>query len=200
MIGELGAFVVERACSDVAALRNDLGMPDLGVAVNLSARQVIDPGFPGELARVLDETGLPPAALATEITETVLMEVSAAPEQTLAALRALGVRVVLDDFGTGYSSLGYLNRFELDGLKLDRSFVRELGENGTDDTAIVAAVVRLARSLAIDLVVEGVETPGQLRALRSMGCRYLQGFLFARPMDIATVRDWLAGGGAARAA
>jgi diguanylate cyclase (GGDEF)-like protein/PAS domain S-box-containing protein len=200
LIGELGAFVVERACSDVAALRAELGMANLGVSVNLSARQVIDPGFAGELARVLDETGLPPEALATEITETVLMETSTAPEQTLAALRALGVRVVLDDFGTGYSSLGYLNRFELDGLKLDRSFVRELGEDGTNDTAIVDAVVRLARSLGLDLVVEGVETPGQLRALHSMGCRYLQGFLFARPMDIATVREWLASGNAAQAA
>jgi diguanylate cyclase (GGDEF)-like protein/PAS domain S-box-containing protein len=200
LIGELGAFVIERACSDVVALRTDLGLPNLGVSVNLSARQVIDPGFAGELARVLEETGLPPAALATEITETVLMEVSTAPEQTLATLRALGVRVVLDDFGTGYSSLGYLNRFELDGLKLDRSFVRDLGKDGTDDTAIVTAVVKLARSLGLDLVVEGVETAGQLQALRSMGCRYLQGFLFARPMDVATVRGWLADGGAAQAA
>jgi EAL domain-containing protein (putative c-di-GMP-specific phosphodiesterase class I) len=119
------------------------------------------------------------------------MEGSAAPEQTLARLREVGVRVVLDDFGTGYSSLGYLNRFDLDALKLDRSFIAELGPEGDGDSAIVTAVVRLARSLDLALVVEGIETPGQLRTLRSLDCRFVQGFLVARPMAIDAARAWL---------
>jgi diguanylate cyclase (GGDEF)-like protein/PAS domain S-box-containing protein len=197
LITELGAFVVQRACADVAALRQDLDLPTLGVSVNLSAREVGDRGFAPALGAALEASGLPPAALAIEITESLLMEDAAAPEQTLARLRELGVRLVLDDFGTGYSSLGYLNRFELDTLKLDRSFVGELGADGDGDAAIVTAVVRLARSLDLDLVVEGVETPGQLHTLRALGCRYLQGFLFARPMGIAALRAWLEDGGTA---
>jgi diguanylate cyclase (GGDEF)-like protein/PAS domain S-box-containing protein len=197
LITELGAFVVRRACTDVAALREELGVPRLGVCVNLSAREVGDPAFTETLRMALQDSGLPPAALAIEITESLLMEGSAAPEQTLAGLRELGVRLVLDDFGTGYSSLGYLNRFELDALKLDRSFVSRLGPDGDGDAVIVTAVIRLARSLGLDLVIEGVETPGQLRTLRSLGCHYVQGFLFARPMDISALRAWLEAGGAA---
>ena len=190
LITELGRFVVQRACSHVAALREELGM-SLGVSVNLSAREVGERGFTDTVRHALQDSGLPAGALAIEITESLLMEGSATPEETLAALRELGVRLVLDDFGTGYSSLGYLNRFELDSLKLDRSFVWELGPDGDGDAAIVTAVVRLARSLGLDLVVEGVETLGQLRTLRELGCRFLQGYLFARPMEIEALGDWL---------
>jgi diguanylate cyclase (GGDEF)-like protein/PAS domain S-box-containing protein len=200
LITELGAFVVRRACADVAALRRDLGLPRLGVSVNLSAREVGDRSFAPALGAALEDSGLPPAALAIEITESLLMEDAAAPEQTLARLRELGVRLVLDDFGTGYSSLGYLNRFELDALKLDRSFVWELGAAGDGDASIVTAVIRLARSLGLDLVVEGVETPGQLRTLRTLGCRFVQGFIFARPMPVEGLREWLVSGGTAAAA
>ena len=197
LITELGAFVVRRACADIAALRAELGSATLGVSVNLSAREVGERGFAESLRAALDESGLPPSALTIEITESLLMEGSAAPEQMLAGLRDLGVRLVLDDFGTGYSSLGYLNRFELDALKLDRSFVSKLGTDGDGDAAIVTAVVRLARSLGLDLVVEGVETDGQLRTLRALGCRFVQGFLFARPMEIGALRKWLEAGGVA---
>jgi len=198
LIAELGRFVMRRACADVATLRADA--PHLGVSVNLSAREVSERDFADTLHAALDDSGLPPAALTIEITETLLMEGSGAPEQILAGLRELGVRLVLDDFGTGYSSLGYLNRFELDALKLDRSFVAELGDDGDGDAAIVNAVVRLARSLDLDLVVEGVETLGQLRALRALGCRYVQGFLFARPMELGALRTWLEAGGTGRQA
>jgi diguanylate cyclase (GGDEF)-like protein/PAS domain S-box-containing protein len=192
LITELGEFIVRRACADVAALRQDVSAASrLGVSVNVSAREVGEHGFTQTVRAALADSGLPPGSLAIEITESLLMEGSAAPEQTLAGLRELGVRLVLDDFGTGYSSLGYLNRFELDALKLDRSFVRQLGPDGDGDAAIVTAVIRLARSLGLDLVVEGVETLGQLRTLRSLDCRLVQGFLFARPMDIAALRDWL---------
>jgi EAL domain-containing protein (putative c-di-GMP-specific phosphodiesterase class I) len=197
LITELGRFVVRRACADVSALRKDARLSRFGVSVNLSAREVSEPSFTDTLRGALDDSELPPSALAIEITESLLMEGSAAPEQTLAGLRASGVRVVLDDFGTGYSSLGYLNRFELDALKLDRSFVSQLGHDGDGDASIVTAVVRLARSLDLDLVVEGVETLGQLSTLRSLGCRFVQGFLFARPMDIAALRAWLDAGGIA---
>jgi diguanylate cyclase (GGDEF)-like protein/PAS domain S-box-containing protein len=195
LITDLGAFVVRRACADVAQLREELGLARLGVTVNLSAREVSEPGLTATLRGALEESGLPPRALAIEITESLLMEGSAAPEQTLARLREVGVRVVLDDFGTGYSSLGYLNRFDLDALKLDRSFIAELGPEGDGDSAIVTAVVRLARSLDLALVVEGIETPGQLRTLRSLDCRFVQGFLFAQPMAIDAVRAWLDAGG-----
>jgi EAL domain-containing protein (putative c-di-GMP-specific phosphodiesterase class I) len=195
LITELGAFVVRRACSDVAGLRADLGLANLGVSVNMSAREVGDRAFASTLSAAIEDSGLPPGALAIEITESLLMEGSAAPEETLAALRELGIGIVLDDFGTGYSSLGYLNRFELDALKLDRSFVSGLGADGDGDAAIVTAVVRLARSLGLELVVEGVETLGQLQTLRRLGCRLVQGFLFARPMEIAALRAWLEAGG-----
>jgi EAL domain-containing protein (putative c-di-GMP-specific phosphodiesterase class I) len=195
LITKLGAFVVRRACSDVAGLRADLGLANLGVSVNMSAREVGDRAFASTLSAAIEDSGLPPGALAIEITESLLMEGSAAPEETLAALRELGIGIVLDDFGTGYSSLGYLNRFELDALKLDRSFVSGLGADGDGDAAIVTAVVRLARSLGLELVVEGVETLGQLQTLRRLGCRLVQGFLFARPMEIAALRAWLEAGG-----
>jgi diguanylate cyclase (GGDEF)-like protein/PAS domain S-box-containing protein len=196
LITELGAFVVRRACADVVRLRDELALPWLGVSVNMSAREVGERGLTATLRAALEDSGLPPRALAIEITESLLMEGSATPEETLARLREVGVRVVLDDFGTGYSSLGYLNRFDLDALKLDRSFIAELGPEGDGDSAIVTAVVRLARSLDLELVVEGIETPGQLRTLGALGCRFVQGFLFARPMAIDAVRAWLEADGA----
>jgi EAL domain-containing protein (putative c-di-GMP-specific phosphodiesterase class I) len=191
LITKLGAFVVARACEDIAALRRDLGQPRLGVSVNLSAREFADCALSERLRTALEHSDLPAEALAIEITESLLMDGSGAPEQTLDALQALGVRIVLDDFGTGYSSLGYLNRFALDAMKLDRSFVLELGPDGDGDASIVTAVTRMARSLGLELVVEGVETAAQLQVLRQLDCRYVQGFLFARPMGIAAVREWL---------
>jgi EAL domain-containing protein (putative c-di-GMP-specific phosphodiesterase class I) len=139
------------------------------------------------VAGALDASGLPAAALALEITEGLLLEDSTGTVETLRALQALGVRLVLDDFGTGYSSLGYLQRYPLDALKVDRSFVAALGEDGRGDGAIVEAIVGMARALGMPTVPEGVETEGQLARLAALGCDYAQGFHLARPLPPAEI-------------
>jgi diguanylate cyclase (GGDEF)-like protein/PAS domain S-box-containing protein len=151
------------------------------ISVNLSGHQLADGDAVPLITELLDETGLEPARLALEITETVLMTELATPIESLRKLQALGVRIVLDDFGTGYSSLSYLRRLPLDAVKLDRSFVSRLDESLTD-RQIVAAVVQLARALQMTVVAEGVETAGQLAALRQLGCHLAQGYHLARPM------------------
>ena len=142
--------------------------------------------MPALLARALAETGVQPARLELEITENVLMEQSASVLGTLRRLKAMGVRLVLDDFGTGWSSLGYLKRFPLDGLKIDREFVDGLGESA-EDTAIAAAVLSMAHALELDVTAEGVETEAQLSWLRERGCGCAQGFLLGRPVPAAVL-------------
>jgi Amt family ammonium transporter len=149
--------------------------------VNLSARQVALPELPEVVAGVLAETGSDPSTLGLEITESVLLEEAGSPLEKLNALKALGVGVVLDDFGTGYSSLGYLPRFPLDGVKLDRSFVAGL-EDVREAGAIVAAVVQMGQALGLRVTAEGVEHEAQLRELVTLGCDLAQGYLFARPV------------------
>jgi diguanylate cyclase len=157
--------------------------------VNLSARQLAQPDLPALVADILRETGVEPSDLHLEITESSLMDDPDAALATMTELRDLGVRLVLDDFGTGYSSLAYVQRFPIAMLKIDRSFVAELGEDGAG-AAIVAAVASMAQGLGVDVVAEGVETEEQARLLEALGCRYAQGFLFARPLpaEAASVR------------
>ena len=126
------------------------------------------------------------------MTETALLEESDAPEICLSALKALGVRLILDDFGTGFSSLGYLRRFPLDGIKLDRSFVEDLAEPSAD-SAIVRAVVEMAGALGLDVVAEGVENAEQLEAVTKLGCHHAQGFHFSPPVPAAEVPALLQG-------
>ncbi len=149
--------------------------------MNLSARQVAQRDLPEFVEGVLHDTGLDAQCLSLEITESVLLEESDAPADTLRALRSTGARLVLDDFGTGYSSLGYLKRLQLDALKVDRSFVDGLG-SGQEETAIVHAIVGMARALGLSVVAEGVETARQLAELRRLACDGAQGYWFARPM------------------
>jgi EAL domain-containing protein (putative c-di-GMP-specific phosphodiesterase class I) len=139
---------------------------------------------------VLSVTGCRPDMLALEITETALMEAGAQARDDLAELRSLGVSIGLDDFGTGYSSLGYIKRFPLDFLKIDRCFVAGLGQNPEDD-AIVDAVISLARSLGLKAVAEGVESSAQMLRLSALGCDRMQGFLLGRPMPAAEMDDLL---------
>lgn len=148
--------------------------------VNLSARQVAQPDLVPQVTAVVDDTGIDPAQLCLEITETTLMADAEVSMAVLGELRDLGVQLAVDDFGTGYSSLAYLKRFPVTVVKIDRSFVRGLGED-PDDTAIVGAIVSLARALNMDVTAEGVETELQLCELRRLGCRRVQGFLLARP-------------------
>jgi EAL domain-containing protein (putative c-di-GMP-specific phosphodiesterase class I) len=133
------------------------------------------------VAAVLRDTGLDPASLVLEITESALVDESAVTAQTLQDLKALGIRLVLDDFGTGYSSLAYLRRFPIDGLKIDRRFVGEL-DSSDEDATIVDAIVKMAAGLHISVVAEGVEAEAQAIELERMGCPYAQGYHFARPL------------------
>jgi len=151
------------------------------MSVNLSPRQFADPALVASIAEVLELTGLDPAALELEITETSVMDRSEAGLQALADLRALGVRLVLDDFGTGWSSLAYLRQLPLDTIKIDKAFVTELDETDRN-VAIVQAVLSLAHGLGVSVVAEGIETPLQARRLRELGCDMGQGYAWSRPL------------------
>ena len=180
LIASIGRWVLDQAASQAAAWRGRGGNSGrLMISVNLSARQFTHGGLADDVAAVLEEAGIEADELTMEITESVLMEETDAAVETLQALKALGVRLVLDDFGTGYSSLSYLERFPLDGLKIDRSFVS--GLDGGGSSAIVAAIVSMARSLELSTTAEGVETEEQVDALRLLGCDYAQGWYFGRP-------------------
>jgi EAL domain-containing protein (putative c-di-GMP-specific phosphodiesterase class I) len=177
----LGDHILQHACRQAVAWRERLGDRPFRVTVNLSPRQVTEPGLAAHVGSVLDSTGLPPAALALELTESALMDESELVAENLHGLKALGVSLMLDDFGTGYSSLAYLRRFPIDAIKIDRRFIAGLGED-MDDTTIVEAIVRMAAGLRLDVVAEGIETPEQAAILDGMGCRYGQGFLWSRPV------------------
>ena len=182
LIEPIGRWVQETACRQALGwheLRPD--QRPLDVAVNLSARQVAHRDLAGQVREVLARTGLDPVNLRLEVTESVLVDESASAMATLEALSELGVRLVLDDFGTGYSSLAYLNRFPFDALKIDRSFVDGLGLE-QERTAIVEAVIGMARALSLDAIAEGVESEEQLSELRRLGCDFAQGHLFSRPL------------------
>jgi diguanylate cyclase (GGDEF)-like protein/PAS domain S-box-containing protein len=182
LIEPIGRWVQERACRQALAwqeLRPDAR--PLDVAVNLSARQVAHRDLPGTVAEIIARTGLDPVHLRLEITESVLVEESATAIASLEALNEIGVRLVLDDFGTGYSSLAYLNRFPFHALKIDRSFVDALGIE-QERTAIVEAIIGMARALSLDVIAEGVESEIQLAELRRLGCDYAQGHFFHAAM------------------
>jgi EAL domain-containing protein (putative c-di-GMP-specific phosphodiesterase class I) len=191
LVSEIGRLVLRAACTQVAEWQRELDV-DLGLAVNVSGRQLAAPGFAAEVAGIAHRSGLTAGTLGLEITESVLIEEADAPMAALAELRGHGLRLSLDDFGTGYSSLSYLKRFPLDGLKLDRSFISDLGA-GEEDRAIVEAVVSMARTLGLDVVAEGVETERQLAELRALDCPFAQGYLFARPLPAQAMTELLGG-------
>jgi EAL domain-containing protein (putative c-di-GMP-specific phosphodiesterase class I) len=182
LIVQIGAWVVHEACHQAARWIADAPEMEnpLGVSVNLSARQLAHPDLVATVAEAIAQSGLPPELLVLEITESVLMTDRELAITILRALRSLGVRCSIDDFGTGQSSLGYLKSLPVDSLKIDRSFVDGLGTD-PDDSAIVAAVVRMGHALGLSVTAEGVETPMQLMELRALGCDLGQGFYFAHP-------------------
>jgi diguanylate cyclase (GGDEF)-like protein/PAS domain S-box-containing protein len=195
LIEPIGRWVQETACRQALGW-HDL-QPDqrpLDLAVNLSARQVAHRDLADSVREILNRTGLDPVNLRLEVTESVLVEESASATATLEALSEIGVRLVLDDFGTGYSSLAYLNRFPFDALKIDRSFVDGLGVE-QERTAIVEAVIGMARALSLDAIAEGVENEAQLSELRRLGCDFAQGHLFSRPLAPEKVTALLKEGG-----
>ncbi len=169
----MGWWVLEQACSAAQT------WPRGQIAVNMAARQLLDPGAVTTVASILTRTGIDPGRVVLEITESVLLDADEIGYR-LHQLRALGIQLAIDDFGTGYSSLSYLTRLPVDIVKIDRSFVERLG-GPQDDEVLVRAVIQLARSLGLRSVGEGVETAAQLDRLRSFGCDAAQGFLFGRP-------------------
>ncbi|WP_137820893.1 bifunctional diguanylate cyclase/phosphodiesterase [Pseudomonas sp. D(2018)] len=175
----VGDWVLREACRQTREWQLG-GQPQLRCSVNLSSRQVLQPGFAQRVAVILRETCLAPASLVLEITESLLMQDSAETLACLRELAVLGVRLALDDFGTGYSSLGYLKRFPLQILKVDRSFIGGVPDD-PELNAISRAIIGLGCSLGLEVVAEGVENPTQLDFLQGEGCRYAQGFWFSRP-------------------
>ncbi|HVA60522.1 MAG TPA: bifunctional diguanylate cyclase/phosphodiesterase [Mycobacteriales bacterium] len=189
LINELTRSVLGLALADLARLRRS-GHAALTVAVNLSARTLLDDSIPDHVARLLSEHHLPGRQLIVEITETLALIELETVDRVLTGLRALGVRLSVDDFGTGYSSLTFLQRMDLHEVKIDRSFVAQMNSK-PGDRAIVEATVRLARQLGLATVAEGVETDEQLRSLQVMGCDQAQGFLIARPMPLTELTELL---------
>ena len=183
LIVPLGAWVIRQACRDAA------GWPKgVGVAINLSSAQFKGLALVQTVIAALDESGLSPTRLELEITESVLLADNEHTLATLRQLRSLGIRIAMDDFGTGYSSLSYLRSFPFDKIKIDRSFIKDLGERD-DCLAIVKAVASLGAALGMVTTAEGVETVEQLRHIREQGCTEVQGYFFGRPCPVATLND-----------
>ncbi|HET9767133.1 MAG TPA: EAL domain-containing protein, partial [Thermoanaerobaculia bacterium] len=192
LIVPLGAWVLESACRQIAAWDHELVRgKEMGVSVNLSARQLAHPELVPLVRRTLEMTGAPASRLKVEITESVLMADAPATQNVLQQLRRVGLSVVIDDFGTGYSSLAYLHQFPIDTLKIDRSFVSRLGAG---EEEIVRAIVTLGRALGMQVLGEGVETAAQLAALERLGCHLAQGFLLSPPLPAAEAEALLRAG------
>jgi diguanylate cyclase (GGDEF)-like protein len=187
----VGRWVLTEACRQLRAWH--VAFPQwasLSVAVNVSVRQLLRPDFPDTVSRALREASLAPEFLTIELTESVVIERPEVVLATLSAIRQLGVKVHLDDFGTGYSSLAVLDRFPLDGVKIDRAFVQTLGRESRA-VQFVQAMVTLAQSLNLETVGEGVDAEEQLRQLRALGCTYGQGFLFSRAVEVSALEQLL---------
>ncbi|TSJ63285.1 bifunctional diguanylate cyclase/phosphodiesterase [Starkeya sp. 3C] len=184
LITELDMWVLRNACAQA----RDWG--ELKLAVNLSPVDFRSGDLDMQVKRILDETGFPAERLEIEITENLLFGNQPEAFASLAALRRMGIRIALDDFGSGYSSLGYIRRFRVDTIKIDRSFTQNIGQSD-DAAAIIDCVVRLARALAITVTAEGVETREQLRYLQSVGCHHVQGYLLAGPVPLASIDRYL---------
>jgi predicted signal transduction protein with EAL and GGDEF domain len=185
LIAPLGDWVLKQACRDAATWPEHLT-----VAVNLSPAQFRNPMLALSVVSALGHSGLAASRLELEITETVLLQDERAVLDALHQIRDLGVRVCMDDFGTGYSSLSYLRSFPFDKIKIDRSFIRELGK-ANDCVAIIRAVMRLGSSLGMITTAEGVETDEQLEILRSEGCMQVQGYLFSQPRPVTEIPSLL---------
>ena len=180
LILPLGNWVLREACQQAQAWAR-AGLPPTTMAVNVSAVEFRAERFVAGVFDILGETGLDPALLELEMTESVLMTSADTVAKLLLTLRERGIRVSVDDFGTGYSSLSYLRKFRVDALKIDQSFVRQISTDG-DDTTIVAAVISMARSLKLRVIAEGVETTEELKFLHGQHCDEAQGYLFSRPV------------------
>jgi len=186
LIVPLGRWVIRRALEQLAQW-DAAGLPPLRIALNISARQVLDPQLSDSLSEAIAATSIAPNRIELEMTESVVMGDVPGARRVIGELRKLGVRIALDDFGTGYSALSYLKHFTVDSLKIDRAFVLDLPAD-RGDAAIVSAVVALGHAMGLSVVAEGVETAEQAALVRRLGCDELQGFHFARPMPFEGLR------------
>jgi diguanylate cyclase (GGDEF)-like protein len=182
MIVPLGRRMLARACADLPALRRGFDEPDMVVSVNLSAAELHAPGLTEHLVSCTDAAGITCGSVILEITESQIMNDLDAAIERLHELKALGAHLALDDFGTGYSSLAYLRSFPIDAVKIDRAFIGAVADPGSDDHALVRAIISLGQALDIRVVAEGIEEEDQRRELRRLGCDRGQGYLFSRPL------------------
>jgi EAL domain-containing protein (putative c-di-GMP-specific phosphodiesterase class I) len=186
----IGKLLTSKIAADVRQWLDD-DLPFGRIALNLSPAEFGQTGLVDNMLRTLDWLKVPPTVFEVEVTETVLLgRNSNNVSSALAQFREHGVQIALDDFGTGYASLTHLKQFPVDHIKIDRSFVRDL-EQDSDDEAIIAAVIGLGRSLQLQVTAEGVETHGQARRLRELGCDHAQGYLYAKPMAASQIPDLL---------
>jgi diguanylate cyclase (GGDEF)-like protein len=190
LIGDFGKFVLQRSCRQMVAWRSAAGWQDVVMWVNVSARQLLDPGFADLVDRVLVESGLPAENLGLEVTESTFIEDSDMARTTLLQVRTQGVHVAIDDFGTGYSSLAQLEYLPVDVLKIDRRFTAEIATSGTG-AGLVSAILTLAATMGLRVVAEGVETVVQRQLLLQLGCRSGQGYLWSRPLPPEAFTDSL---------
>jgi len=188
LIVPIGRWVLREACRQAKAWQ-DAGLPEMRLAVNISAVELRAKEFMSSVQNTLAATGFASKCLELELTETFLMQDSKSTTLVLSAIKALGVQLALDDFGTGYSSLSYVRRFPIDTLKVDRSFVRDLVMDASD-ASVVSAVINMGRSLHLRVVAEGVETPDQLSFLKEHGCSEAQGYHYSRPLMAPEFADW----------
>jgi len=191
MILPIGDWGIEEACSQIQKWCNEDPLhASMRVGVNLSASQFSREGLADHVETLLVQSGISSRQLGLEMTESSIIPNMHVAMEVLGSLRRLGVSLLMDDFGTGYSSLSYLHSFPFDVLKIDRSFVSRMTE-GDQPLQIVRTIIELARVLGMDVVAEGIETYEQYRLLREMGCRFGQGFLFARPMSAEDITQLL---------
>jgi EAL domain-containing protein (putative c-di-GMP-specific phosphodiesterase class I) len=192
LIHEVGSFVIHRVCQDLARWDTDLK-----ISINISPVQLRDPNFANDLAAMVGRSGARPESFELELTEGILVSNPAIAKRKLETLKKLGFSLSLDDFGTGFSSINYLRQFPFNKLKVDRSFVREIGVNPTAN-ALIQAVVSLGDALELAVVAEGIENEEQLSLLRLLQCEYIQGFYLSRPITAEQVGALLEGAGPQR--
>ena len=197
LILPIGRWVLATACEQAARWNAESRNGPVFLSVNVSARQIVEPGLPETVAEALATTGLDPDCLSLEITESVLLEPDGDTLATLDRIQRLGVRLSLDDFGTGFSALSYLKRFPIEELKIDRAFVTDLARSA-EDCELVAAIVAMAHALGFSVIAEGVETEEQLDALDDLHVKRAQGYLFSAPVQLAEATAMLADGGMVR--
>jgi diguanylate cyclase (GGDEF)-like protein/PAS domain S-box-containing protein len=182
-INDIGRTVLQEACARMKAWQRGIpGRENLTISVNVSGKQFRQPDLIAQIDRILNATGLDPKCLKLEITETAIMDDPGAAAKMLMELRQIGISLQIDDFGTGFSSLGYLHKFPMQALKIDRSFVNMIGQQG-ENAEISSTITTMAHNLGMQVIAEGIETPMHLHFLKQMGCEFGQGFYFSKPVD-----------------